>query len=93
MHVLSISFCDSHKHCVDLIREYGSTLYVGMARKNNGCPYISIASGKLKSSYYSLLFFRKIDFYVSGAIKVVVAQIQIYFKLNSGEQTSYCSVS
>ena len=39
------------------------------------------------------LFFRKIDFYVSGAIKVVVAQIQIYFKLNSGEQTSYSSVS
>ena len=38
-------------------------------------------------------FFSKIDFYVSGAIKVVLAQIQIYFKLNSGEQTSYCSVS
>ena len=31
------------------IREYGSTLYVGMARKKNGRPYISIASGKLKS--------------------------------------------
>ena len=30
------------------IREYGSTLYVGMAEKN-GCPYISIAKGKLKS--------------------------------------------
>ena len=44
--------------------------------------------------YYSLFFFfSKIDFYVSGAIKVVLAQIQIYFKLNSGEQTSYCSVS
>ena len=27
------------------------------------------------------------------AIKVVLAQIQNYFKLNSGEQTSYCSVS
>ena len=26
------------------IREYGSTLYVGMARKTNGCPYISIVS-------------------------------------------------
>ena len=38
-------------------------------------------------------FFSKIDFYVSGAIKVVLAQIPIYFKLNSGEQTSYCSVS
>ena len=31
------------------IREYGSTLYVGMARKRNGRTYISIASGKLKS--------------------------------------------
>ena len=31
------------------IREYGSTLYVGMARKKYGRPYISIASGKLKS--------------------------------------------
>ena len=31
------------------IREYGSTLYVGMARKKNGRPYISIANGKLKS--------------------------------------------
>ena len=31
------------------IREYGSTLYVGMARKNNGRPYISIASDELKS--------------------------------------------
>ena len=34
-------------------------------------------------------FFRKIDFYISGAIKVVLAQILM---LNSGEQTSYCSV-
>ena len=32
-----------------IIREYGSTLYVGMARKKNGRPYISIANGKLKS--------------------------------------------
>ena len=31
------------------IREYGSTLYVGMAPKKNGCPYISIASDELKS--------------------------------------------
>ena len=31
------------------IREYGSTLYVGMAWKNNGRPYISIASDELKS--------------------------------------------
>ena len=31
------------------IREYGSTLYVGMARKKHGHLYISIASGELKS--------------------------------------------
>ena len=31
------------------IREYGSTLYVGMARKKNGRPCISIASDELKS--------------------------------------------
>ena len=31
------------------IREYGSTLYVGMAPKQNGRPYISIASDELKS--------------------------------------------
>ena len=53
---------------------------------------------ELAKSSYSLhvllfFFFIKIDFYVSGAIKVVLAQIQVYFKLNSGEQTSYCSVS
>ena len=28
---------------------HDSTFYVGMARKTNGRPYISIASGKLKS--------------------------------------------
>ena len=33
---------------ITYIREYGSTLYVGMARKKNGRPCISIASGKLK---------------------------------------------
>ena len=32
-----------------VIREYGSTFYVGMARKKNGRPYISIASDELKS--------------------------------------------
>ena len=32
-----------------IIREYGSTLYVGMARKKNGRPCISIASDELKS--------------------------------------------
>ena len=31
------------------IREYGSTLYVGMARKTNGRSYNSIASDELKS--------------------------------------------
>ena len=31
------------------IREYGSTLYVGMAPKKNGRPYISIGSDELKS--------------------------------------------
>ena len=31
------------------IREYSSTLYVGMAWKKNGRPYISIASDELKS--------------------------------------------
>ena len=31
------------------IREYGSTLYVGMALKKNGHPYISIASDELNS--------------------------------------------
>ena len=42
--------------------------------------------------YYSLLFtiilrfHKKIDFYFSGAIKVVLAQIQICFKLNSSEK-------
>ena len=41
--------------------------------------------------YYSLfIFFIKIDFYVSGAIKVVLAQIQIYFKLNLGEHVLFC---
>ena len=34
---------------IAIIREYGSTLYVGMARKKNGRPYISIASDELKS--------------------------------------------
>ena len=31
------------------IREYGSTLFLGMARKKNGRPCISIASDELKS--------------------------------------------
>ena len=42
-------------HCETFIREYGSTLYVGMAQKNNGRPYISIASDELKS----LVIYRK----------------------------------
>ena len=32
-----------------IIREYGSTLYVGMAPKKNGRPYNSIATNELKS--------------------------------------------
>ena len=32
-----------------LIRQYGSTLYVGMAPKQNGRPYNSIATNELKS--------------------------------------------
>ena len=32
-----------------IIREYGSTLYVGIAPKKHGRPYISIASDDLKS--------------------------------------------
>ena len=39
----------SKKISSEVIREYGSTLYVGMARKKNGRPYISIASDELKS--------------------------------------------
>ena len=35
--------------CCTCIREYGSTLYEGMAREKNGRPYISIASDELKS--------------------------------------------
>ena len=38
-----------HKPNSLTIREYGSTLYVGMAWKKNGRPYISIASDDLKS--------------------------------------------
>ena len=34
------------------IREYSSTLYVGMAWNKNGRPYISIASEELKLYYY-----------------------------------------
>ena len=34
---------------VCFIREYGSTLYVGMAPKKNGRPYISIGTNELKS--------------------------------------------
>ena len=38
-----------YTHMVYNIREHGSTLYVGMAPKTNGRPYISIASDELKS--------------------------------------------
>ena len=38
--------CNTNGTC---IREYGSTLYVGMAPKKNGRPYNSIATNELKS--------------------------------------------
>ena len=38
-----------YNNYISLLSEYGSTLYVGMAAKKNGRPYISIASDKLKS--------------------------------------------
>ena len=34
-------------YCIIIIRENGSTLYIGMAREKNGRPYISIASSEL----------------------------------------------
>ena len=44
--------------------------------------------------YIYIYYYSLVDFYISGAIKVVLAQIHaIYFKLNSGKQTSYCSFS
>ena len=53
---------------------------------NNRCPEIvvKVENRQVAKLIYSLslfLFIIKIDFYVSGAIKVVLAQIQIYFKL------------
>ena len=48
VHIRDVLMCTC-TYKVVLIREYGSTLYVGMARKKNGRPYISIANGKLKS--------------------------------------------
>ena len=50
-------------------------------------------SSKTGKIFIILLLFIKIDFYVSGAFKVVSVQIKIYFKLNSEEKTSYCSIS
>ena len=34
---------------MNIIRENGITLYVGMAPQKNGCPYNSIATNELKS--------------------------------------------
>ena len=47
-----ITFCNFLSHNTrgySTIREYGSTLYVGMAPKKNGRPYNSIATNELKS--------------------------------------------
>ena len=52
VHVCEIRKINSIQLIADydrLIREYGSTLYVGMPRKKNGRPYISIAIDDLKS--------------------------------------------
>ena len=43
------------------------------------------------SSYYS--FFIQNNFYISEAMKAVLAQMQIYLQLRSTEVLSYCSVS
>ena len=44
-----------------------------------------------KSSY--MFFVKKNDFYISRAIKVVLAQIQIHLQLYSTEVLLYCTVS
>ena len=44
---IQFSACCNNKQYSIYIREYGSTLYVGMAWEKNGCPYIS--SDELKS--------------------------------------------
>ena len=49
LHTYSTTTLISVTKLAYLIREYGSTLYVGMAPKKNGHPYISIASDELKS--------------------------------------------
>ena len=46
IHTLPVDFCI--KHYIEFIREYGSTLYVGIALKKDGRPYISIARDELK---------------------------------------------
>ena len=48
--MVCFSIVKLHYKCHEItIREYGSTLYVGMAGKKNDHPYNSIASDKLKS--------------------------------------------
>ena len=48
IYIPMVSLCAAI-HFKQLIREYGSTLYVGMAPKKNGRPYNSIATNELKS--------------------------------------------
>ena len=45
----TLSFCKCFFLLLCIISKYGSTLYVGIAWKNNGTPYISVASDELKS--------------------------------------------
>ena len=45
IHTLPVDLCTKH---ATLIRECDSTLYVGMARKKDGHPYISIGWDELK---------------------------------------------
>ena len=50
MHNIRLTALNScHGSIVYIIRKYGSTLYVGMALKQNGRPYISIGTNELKS--------------------------------------------
>ena len=49
LEIISLSVTCTSFHNNNYIREYGSTLYVGMAGEKNGRPYISIVNGKLES--------------------------------------------
>ena len=58
---LLLSFISDMKYYMGSIREYGSTLYVGMA---NACPYISVAGDELKflPIYTGISLYRHIPF-------------------------------